>query len=665
MVNRTLLWGAFLIFVLVAPVMGCGNDEKGSGGSIADSMLSPLSPSMPAPEEMALAYEVSYGGERTQWTVAVSRKESMDGTECYTMETAIEGAPERRRLQGTAEVSLRPVIETLWRDQSTVDLIRSQSSVIAFGTLPVDTLKTFSYIGDHGAPFSVGKQWSYEMISKPSMGARMVSTWNVRVTAIEEITVPAGTFRCYRIEHSRLTVNGTAVQNPAVDMIEWWSLEGRFLGPVRIEDRFTYAQAETRALASYAAVSKESEPVRVKAPSDAERLLSGQAWEEFCDSLKAAGRIVLDPSVGVTEQDRAEGYRHLLRLLWVSMNELMENNDPLRPYLTRYPNVPTKIGHDNPDNVYVGGPIRGDQTYRLSGTIGTNVFTSFNVYSGFIGFDPYESLRTVSSLNSEEMMINPDGSFEIILSPEFHAGNWLKLEPDARILVVRKLFGDWRNETEGMLRIENLTAPGTPAAPLDAGTVARQLDDLARFVESVASFFVGAHYAKFTSGEIPPNTIPPPRVGEMAMADPYNRTQWGHFKLAPDEALIVEFPATDCLYTNFQLGNMWWESLDYRTRQSHLNGFMSYLNADGIYRYVVCPRDPGVPNWLDTEGHLEGTMFLRWTYCQQAPESIVTRVVKFDEIWEYMPPDTPRITAAERAEVLAARQMTVDRRFRP
>jgi len=650
----------------MALLPACGDDVRGPGASSFEGLV-PIneSPPQPNPEELALTYEVGYGDERTQWTVTVSGRETVHGTVCYVLDTAIEGSPERLRLQGTAEVNLRPVGEILRRDVSTLDLIESKSSVIAFGTLPVDTVKTFAFAGDHGAPFSVGKEWSYEMVSKPSMGAQTVSTWSARVAAIEEITVPAGTFRCYRIEHSRSAVNGVVVENPTTDLIEWWSAEGLFLAPVRIEDRFTYAQAETRELAAYGAISKETAPPIVEAPSDAGRLLAGSAWEDFCDRLKAAGKIVLDPAVSVSEQDQAEGYRHLLRLLWVSMNELMENNDPLRPYLTRYPNVPTRIGHDNPDNVYVGGPIRGDQTYRLTGTIGSNVFTSFNVYTGFIGFDSYESLRTVSSLNSEEMAINPDGSFEIILSPEPHPGNWLKLEPDARILVVRKLFYDWGNETEGTLRIENLTAPGTPAAPLDPGAMARQLDDMARFVESVASFFVGAHYAKFVSGEIPPNTIPPPKVGEMAMADPYNRTQWGHFKLAPDEALIVEFPATDCLYTNFQLGNMWWESLDYRTRQSHLNGFMSYLNADGIYRYVVCPRDPGVPNWLDTEGHLEGTMYLRWTFCEAAPEAIVTRVVKFDDIWDFMPADTPFVTPEQRAQALAARQRAFDQRFRP
>jgi hypothetical protein len=35
------------------------------------------------------------------------------------------------------------------------------------------------------------------------------------------------------------------------------------------------------------------------------------------------------------------------------------------------------------------------------------------------------------------------------------------------------------------------------------------------------------------------------------------------------------------------------------------------FETDGSYRIVIAHRDPGVPNWLDTEGHTEGTIFWR------------------------------------------------------
>ena len=41
------------------------------------------------------------------------------------------------------------------------------------------------------------------------------------------------------------------------------------------------------------------------APDHVQRVMSGQAWEDFCDRLKAAGQIILDPRAPATELDRA------------------------------------------------------------------------------------------------------------------------------------------------------------------------------------------------------------------------------------------------------------------------------------------------------------------------------------------------------------------------
>ena len=49
-------------------------------------------------------------------------------------------------------------------------------------------------------------------------------------------------------------------------------------------------------------------------PIDTEqRVMSGQAWEDFCDGLKEAGQLVFRDKAPANAFDRAEGYRYLMR----------------------------------------------------------------------------------------------------------------------------------------------------------------------------------------------------------------------------------------------------------------------------------------------------------------------------------------------------------------
>ena len=42
----------------------------------------------------------------------------------------------------------------------------------------------------------------------------------------------------------------------------------------------------------------------------------------------------------------------------------------------------------------------------------------------------------------------------------------------------------------------------------------------------------------------------------------------GHFDLTPDQALVITLPATDAPYLGFQLGSLWYISLDYINHQT-------------------------------------------------------------------------------------------------
>ena len=52
---------------------------------------------------------------------------------------------------------------------------------------------------------------------------------------------------------------------------------------------------------------------------------------------------------------------------------------------------------------------------------------------------------------------------------------------------------------------------------------------------------------------------------------------------------------------------------------------------DGTIRAIVSPQDPGLPNWIDSEGHLEGTMLVR---CMDpaTPPRVSANAVKLDSL---------------------------------
>jgi hypothetical protein len=77
----------------------------------------------------------------------------------------------------------------------------------------------------------------------PPVAAPSTTIYDIAVVVMESITVPAGTFECYKIEYR---VAGNVVKT------EWWSPD--VLAFVKQVTTGTYALPETQELASYSLV---------------------------------------------------------------------------------------------------------------------------------------------------------------------------------------------------------------------------------------------------------------------------------------------------------------------------------------------------------------------------------------------------------------------------
>ena len=385
--------------------------------------------------------------------------------------------------------------------------------------------------------------------------------------------------------------------------------------------------------------------------ADGQELDSGQAWNHLLDALKRTGEVVLSDSVPHQPTDTASGFRHLLVLLGVGIDEL------LRRGLDRVPAVKPsgmdaayKWGMECPDCIYVGSALKGGSTYRLWGNRGSARYVGLQVMAG---------MGSTANALLDDFELGPNGEFEIVLSAEPHDGNWLPLDEHATMLVVRHFFYDWEHEVPVTMSIESLSTAGAIEERSEQepkATMARQVIALGDFVEENLKFFLG-----FSNPEAP-NTFLPPLDGTAMGAAGENRPVIGSWKLAPDEALIIEVTPPDGLYWGYSLGNVWWETIDYGNRQSSLNGYQAVVDDDGKVRVVVAHRDPGVANWLDTAGHSEGPIILRCVRTETAPVP-TTRVVPFDRLAEELPSGTRRVSASQRAEAIDIRRRAVSRRF--
>ena len=61
-------------------------------------------------------------------------------------------------------------------------------------------------------------------------------------------------------------------------------------------------------------------------PNEAvEKVVSAEAWGDFCDLLKKAGEVILREDLETTAFDRGEGLRYLSRLLRAGLHSFAEN----------------------------------------------------------------------------------------------------------------------------------------------------------------------------------------------------------------------------------------------------------------------------------------------------------------------------------------------------
>ncbi|MFN8052174.1 MAG: DUF1214 domain-containing protein [Acidimicrobiales bacterium] len=347
---------------------------------------------------------------------------------------------------------------------------------------------------------------------------------------------------------------------------------------------------------------------------------TAEVFAEILDELRALeAKLVAHPEMGADEQSRCEAYRWLFSITQVALDCFVWA-DSSAPRFVDIVGTTKKWGGDNADAFYQHAPIDPTRRYRVSGDRGDAVYLSLTVYAG--PDDGHYSERIVGSLNDRDLTFADDGTFEFWVAPApVDDGPGIVLDADSVVAITRDYLPDPSRGRRTSWRIEALD-PAPPYRLTDADLSARMTKALTWIRDQAAIVPVPVF------GE--PNTIEPPypvptttfgwAAGDAAYA-------MGSFDLEPGQRLEISGRSPECAFWNLCLWNPLLHTYNYDRGRVTINGDQAVYEPDGSWTVVVSDEDPGHPNWVSTQGHRSGRIWLRWFLPAETPEPLTCRVV--------------------------------------
>jgi hypothetical protein len=449
------------------------------------------------------------------------------------------------------------------------------------------------------------------------------------------------------------------------------------------------------------------------------------AWDAMIAEFERARDAIDQPElmpVPGSDRNLSEGYRYLLGFVHSAVERVF-HGDVDHPFIRHALQIVNKGTIDNADAIYFQTKIDGRQRYVLRGRVADHrhwrgeeraetgrlapQYLIIEVTQGPLAGDTgsLAELRpgikaSTGKLDSSEIEVDVDGQFEILLAPERpegHSGNFISTHrttrradptgavegPDrfADYISGRQLFYDWSREDAVAFTIESLDHAGVAPPPYASTQAIEELIRCGALVRGQMHFWNEFNtvlletYGKRPGAEgerfMPRNKFNAPNAasGETGGGQSTNIYAGGVYELEEDEALVIESRVLIApQYIGFNLANLWGESHDFANHQSSLNGMQMEVDADGVLRWVVAHRDPGVPNWVDTTGHREGYLVPRWAYSKMPDKAdwptVTATKVAFGEIRKHLPEGVREVSSSERREQIRERQLHVQNRYR-
>jgi hypothetical protein len=362
---------------------------------------------------------------------------------------------------------------------------------------------------------------------------------------------------------------------------------------------------------------------------------SRAAFRDFLAALQEADERWLSDEWGIGDEGSvSDGHRALMHILEGALTSHFES-DPLHSDFRRIVSPTRKMTGDNPDAIYYEAPVDPTRVYRVRGNLAGAVYTSITVEAG--AEEGKYATRTAGVINDMQFDVDSSGNYEITLGGPEQSRNWLALPPDGARLTTRHYY-----ETPEPIACDasfviplsiELNDPVGPAPTWDDARIAAA-------IRRVVNYVRGKTVEAPKPGELRPDwvsTVPnvfnkPEVPGDLAFSAFDAAYAMAPYVLGPDEALVMRSSWPKCRFANVVLWNRFLQTYDYAQRPVWRNRANTALEADGTWRMVIAHEDPGVPNWLDTEGRPFGIIYWRWFLPEEEVPTPETEVVKLADL---------------------------------
>lgn len=347
------------------------------------------------------------------------------------------------------------------------------------------------------------------------------------------------------------------------------------------------------------------------------------AWNGLVDALRTAGDKLAADTADLDPAEQADGFRALVRGLSNQLSRFEIDRE--RPELVPFNGWRHKFLMDNPDFRYWVTDVRGDRTYRIRGNRGDASYVSVTVYKRTGGIGSEATAR----IDSDAIGFDDDGGFEIVIGGAAPgSGDWLELPEKSGVIWVRFFHDDVARDESGWCSIEPVADPPVPPS-IDPGRFASSLGTLSATTSLLPTIFEMS-----TKEDLdPPNVLRhwSEMAGGAVFTEPGIHYVRGGWQLEPGQALVIEGDVIECRYWNILAYSRFLNSLDFRYRPVSYTGATAAV-VDGRYRFVVAAEDPGVGDWIDSEGRDFGIVVMRFLQPAETPPLPSARVVQLDEL---------------------------------